>query len=260
MRERIMATIAQLRAALCAKANQEKAKVLQRFFKTGKGEYGQGDVFLGLTVPQCRMLTKEYRELSLVDIEKLLRSKIHEERLVALLILVQRYHDSSKTPKRDSFARPSSFVPQPIVQCYLANTRYVNNWDLVDLSAPKILGAAIFGDRIAKSTRAEDRGYRTLTRLARSKNLWERRIAMVATLYLIQHNQFTETLRIARILLQDRHDLIHKAVGWMLREVGKRNFNLEEKFVRKHAAVMPRTMLRYAIERWPDKLRKEVMR
>jgi 3-methyladenine DNA glycosylase AlkD len=245
-----MMTLSSLHRAVRAQADKARAIISQRFFKTGKGEYAEGDVFMGLTVPQCRALAKEHRDLALPDIERLLRSKIHEERLVALLILVQHFSLAVKIAITHRNARPSISVCTRIIECYLKNSRYVNNWDLVDTSAPKILGAAMFNGLVSRHA---------LLRFARSTNLWERRIAMVATLYLIQHDQYTETLRIARILLHDSHDLIHKAVGWMLREVGKRNLKIEEQFVRQYAAIMPRTMLRYAIERWPELMRKEVM-
>ncbi len=219
-------------------ANPAKAKALQRFFKTGQGEYAEGDVFAGLTVPQSRILAKKFGSLSLSDARKLLRSKIHEERLIALLILVEQ------------FGQGEGGIQKQIVKLYLANTKYINNWDLVDLSAPKILGAATFRGSPSKSL---------FTRLARSKSLWERRVAMLATLAFIQKKHFAETLRLAKILLKDDHDLMHKAVGWMLREVGKRDQEVEEKFLKKYYKTMPRTMLRYAIERCPEKLRKKYL-
>ncbi|RJR15058.1 DNA alkylation repair protein [Candidatus Microgenomates bacterium] len=207
--------------------NPQKAKFLQRFFKTGKGEYAEGDVFWGLTVPQSRSLVKKYKALSLTDIKILLTSKIHEQRLIALLLLVDKFN------KGDEKVRPEIF------KLYLAHTKYINNWDLVDLSAGNIVGAYL-------TKRPRD----VLYKLARSKNLWEKRIAMIATFYFIYElKEYEDTFTIAEILLHDTHDLIHKAVGWMLREVGKRiSRKVEKQFLDKHAHEMPRTMLRYAIE------------
>ncbi len=219
-------------------ADPAKAKILQRFFKTGPGEYAAGDIFLGLTVPQSRVLAKKFSDLSLDDIQKLICSKIHEERLIALLILVERFRQGDPASQKQ------------IVKLYLANTTCINNWDLVDLSAPRILGAAIFGGLTSKSI---------LTRLARSRNLWERRIAVISTFYFIQRDQFEETLRLAGILIQDKQDLIHKAVGWMLREIGKRDQAIEEAFLKRYYKIMPRTMLRYAIEKFPEKLRQRYL-
>jgi len=212
--------------------NQAKAKLLSGFFKTGKGEYGEGDVFLGISVPQQRQVAKDYLNLSLVDLQKLLSYKIHEYRLVALLILVGQYNKYENLRKK-------------IVDFYLKNTKNINNWDLVDLSSHKILGHYFF-----------NKNRKILYKLVRSKNLWERRIAILSTAYFISQNQFKDTLKIAGILLNDEHDLIHKAVGWMLREVGKRDQPTEERFLKKHYQKMPRTMLRYAIERFDEKKRQ----
>lgn len=217
-------------------ANPVVAQVMQRFFKTGKGQYGEGDVFLGLKVPQSRLIAKKYIDLSLSDIKKLLSSKIHEERLIALLILVDKF---SKGDKREK---------DTIVQFYLRSTRYINNWDLVDLSADKIVGAYL-----------RDRPRNILQKLARSQDIWERRIAMIATFNFIKNGELSDALKIAAMLLRDKHDLIHKAVGWMLREIGKRSRETEEKFLRQHAKSMPRTMLRYAIEHFTEKSRKFYM-
>ncbi len=210
-------------------ANPEKALVLQKFFKTGPGEYGEGDIFLGVVVPDTRKIVKKYLDLDKKDILKLLRSRIHEERLAALLLLINRFN----------------FEKEKIFQLYLKNTKYINNWDLVDLSADKIIGGYLF-----------DKPKDILFKLASSRNIWERRIAIIATFNFIKRNRFKETLEISEILLQDDHELIQKAVGWMLREVGKRNMSLEEKFLKKHHKKMPRTMLRYAIEKFPEKTRK----
>jgi 3-methyladenine DNA glycosylase AlkD len=205
---------------------------MQRFFKTARGQYGEGDIFLGLTVPQSRMIAKLHKAPGADAVQELVQSNIHEERLVALLMLVSKYESGDKQ----------------VVQVYLDNLHYVNNWDLVDLSAPRILGAHLF-----------DKERSMLFKLAKSDNLWEKRIAIVSTLYFIRRNDFGDTIKIAEILLGDKHDLIHKAVGWMLREVGKRDLLVLEKFLALHRTKMPRTMLRYAIERLPEKKRKFYM-
>lgn len=223
----------QLRRELKKKADPKRAKLLQGFFKTGPGEYGEGDVFLGITVPESRKTAKKFKDLPLADVKKLLKSKYHEERLVALLILVHVFQSEEK--KREA-----------IYAFYLKNTKYINNWDLVDLSAHKIVGPWL-----------EDKPRAILTELAKSKNLWERRIAILSTFHFINKGDCKDALRIAKMLLHDKHDLIHKAVGWMLREVGKRcSMKEEEDFLRKHYREMPRTMLRYAIERFPEKKRQ----
>lgn len=214
-------------------ADPARAKVMQGFFKTGPGQYGQGDVFAGIAVPQSRLMAKKYAHLPLADVGQLLQSEVHEERLVALLILIGKY-------KGD---------PDKIAKFYLANLGRVNNWDLVDVSAPGILGAHLLN---------KDRA--VLYRLARSKVLWERRVAIISTLAFIRKGEFEDTLKIAEMLLSDRHDLMHKAVGWMLREVGKRDLATEEVFLQKHCRSMPRTALRYAIERLPEQERRAYMR
>lgn len=211
-------------------ADLEKAKILQRFFKTGAGQYGEGDIFLGITVPQSRQLAKKFKDISLHEVKSLLNSKIHEERLVGLLILVHKHASADK-------AETAKF--------YLDNLQNVNNWDLVDLTAPNILGSFL----------AENKDRSLLYTLAKSENIWERRIAIVSTLFFIRKNNFRDTLQISEMLIKDKHDLIHKAVGWMLREVGKRDQAALEAFLEKHHKVMPRTMLRYAIERLSDRKR-----
>jgi len=226
--------LSELKEELRFKANPEKAKLLQGFFKTGKGEYGEGDIFLGVVVPESRKIAKKYADLALADVEKLLHSKIHEERLTALLILVDKFHAGKEQKKIYNF--------------YLQNTKYINNWDLVDLSAHKIVGAYL-----------TDKSKSILIKLARSRNLWERRIAVIATFSFIKDNRFKESLKIAKILLNDEHDLIQKAVGWMLREVGKRDLKTEESFLREYCKKMPRTMLRYAIEKFPERKRKRFL-
>jgi len=226
----------QLQKELKSIANPQKAKLLQGFFKTGKGEYGEGDVFLGITVPQSRKIAKKYYSLGMKQLEELIESKIHEERLIALLILVRKFSEGSDPVKKK------------IYDFYLKNTKHINNWDLVDLSAPNIIGMHLL-----------DKDRKILYDLAKSKNIWERRIAVLATFQFIKNNQFDDSLKIAEMLLADKHDLIHKAVGWMLREIGKRNLKAEIKFLNNHYKKMPRTMLRYAIERLPEDLRRHYL-
>lgn len=210
----------------------EVAAILARFFKTGPGQYGEGDRFIGVKVPTIRKVAKEFKDLPLGEVECLLHSEIHEERLLALVILILQFE------KGDDATRKS------IYDLYLANTRHINNWDLVDLSAPQIVGGYL-----------ENRSRKPLARLAKSESLWERRIAVVATHWFIRHGDYADTLRIAEKLLGDKEDLIHKAVGWMLREIGKRDVTVLEEFLERHCGVMPRTMLRYAIEQFPEKKR-----
>lgn len=207
-----------------------------RFFKCGPGEYGEGDAFLGVMVPPLRSLSKKYTSIDVPEAVALLQSKWHEVRLLALMILVHKYD------RGDAAARAE------IYRSYLANTNRINNWDLVDVSAHKIVGVHL-----------RDRDRAPLLALAKSESLWERRIAIIATLDFIRQDDFRDTLRIAEVLLTDRHDLIHKASGWMLREVGKRDQAVLERFLRKHSPVMPRTMLRYAIERFSPELRAKYM-
>jgi 3-methyladenine DNA glycosylase AlkD len=227
-----------IRKELQGVSNPEKAKSLQRFFKTGPGQYGEGDQFYGIVVPSIRKVVKAHLCAAEDDLLDLLHSLYHEERMAALFILVSQYKRGDARKK------------EAIFQLYLANTFRINNWDLVDLTAPHIIGQHLYG-----------RDTSLLTKLAMSENLWERRIAMLATLYFIQEGESRETLRIAELLLRDSHDLIHKAVGWMLREVGKRcSLKDECDFLDIHAETMPRTMLRYAIERFPEKLRLQYLR
>ena len=212
----------------------KKAKILQRFFKTGKGEYGEGDIFLGIPVPKQRKIAKKYSNITLSNIQSLFGSKIHEYRLVGLLVLIFKYKESSVKDK------------EKIFNFYLKNTKNINNWDLVDLSAPNIIGEYTY---LKKDSRV-------LFTLAKSNNLWEKRIAMISTYAFIKKQEFNEAFKIAEILVYDKHDLIHKVVGWMLREIGKRNQDIEEEFLKKYAYNMPRTMLRYAIEKFDKKKRK----
>ncbi len=216
-----------LRAELKQNADPKQATILRGFFKTGKGEYGEGDIFLGLTVPEQRAIAKNYQNLPLADLLKLLHSKIHEERFTALVLMVNLYQKGDSALKKQ------------IYNAYLANSKWINNWDLVDTSTPQIIGDYLynFGD------------VRTLNKLAKSNLLWDRRIAILATFTFIRNNNFKPTLNIAKTLLRDKHDLIHKAVGWMLREVGKKDLKVLKQFLDDHAHEMPRTTLRYAIEK-----------
>jgi 3-methyladenine DNA glycosylase AlkD len=218
-------------------ANPERAKIHQKFFKTGKGEYGEGDVFLGVVVPDLRKIAKKYKDIELKELKTLLNSKIHEERFVSLLILIDKFEKKDEKEKKE------------VVDFYLENLKNINNWDLVDVSAHKILGSYLF-----------DKDRKVLYNLATSKNLWEKRISVIATLYFISKNDFSDTLKISEVLLKDKHDLIHKAVGWMLREVGKRDLQIEEDFLKKHYKKMPRTMLRYAIEKFPEEKRQKYLK
>lgn len=222
-------------AALKADATAERALVSARYFKTGPGQYGEGDIFIGLTVPQVRSIVRTFKELPLHETEKLLHSPIHEERLTALLILVSQF-ERTKEPS----------LQKEIVDLYLKNTHFINNWDLVDSSAPYILGPYLW-----------TRPKALLTKLARSKSLWERRIAMLSTFYFIKQGDCKEALQIVELLLTDSHDLIHKAVGWMLREIGaKCGRDILKDFLAKHYKKLPRTTLRYAVEHFPETERK----
>ncbi len=212
------------------------AKHSKHFFKTGKGEYGEGDRFLGIRVPVIRKEVKKFKDISHSEIQKLLHSAFHEERLCALLLLVQ------------SFAKGSEKDKNRIYEIYLNNTAYINNWDLVDSSAYQIVGAYL-----------ADKDKKPLYDLAEADSLWERRIAIMATFYLIKRDRFDDALAISRRMIHDKEDLIHKAVGWMLREIGKRDIAVEQAFLKKHYKKMPRTMLRYAIEKFPEKERKRYL-
>ena len=214
-------------------ANKIIAEHSQRFFKTGKGQYGEGDIFLGIRVPVLRKIAKKFRRISLAEVSKLLESKFHEERLLSILMLVNLFKSGDEDDQ------------ELIYELYLDKTKFINNWDIVDISAGNIVGAFLF-----------EKDKAPLYRLVFSENLWERRIAIVATFYFIRNDEFDDTLKIAEILFTDKEDLIHKAVGWMLREVGKRVIEIEEEFLEEHYLKMPRTMLRYAIERFPETRRK----
>ena len=231
--------INELREKIKEEADSEKAKNLQRFFKTGDGEYGEGDVFLGITVPKQRKIIKEFKDkITLKDAEELLRSKIHEERLIALLLLIEKYKKANLEGKKDIF------------DFYLKNTARINNWDLVDLSAPNIVGDFLLDKKQEREI---------LYKLAKSDSLWEKRISIISCFGFIRQGDFKDALAISEILLKDKHDLIHKAVGWALREIGKKDQQIEEKFLQKHYKNMPRTMLRYSIEKFPESLRKRYL-
>lgn len=230
-------SLSQLIAEMDSLKSDHQATVLQRFFKTGKGQYGEGDIFLGIKVPVQRKISKKYDHLLLSDLECLLNSKTHEHRLTSLFILILQFTQAAQEKR------------QGLYEFYLKNTKNINNWDLVDLSAPKIVGTHLLSN---------DRS--VLRRLATSPNLWERRIAIISTFAFIYKQEHEDTFSIAELLLRDDHDLIHKAVGWMLREVGKRiSEELECSFLDKHYRTMPRTMLRYAIERFEEQKRKRYL-
>ncbi|PIN90440.1 DNA alkylation repair protein [Candidatus Pacearchaeota archaeon CG10_big_fil_rev_8_21_14_0_10_35_13] len=216
--------------------DKKHAILLQRFFKTGKGEYGEGDKFLGITVPEQRKIVRKYwNDTTIEELEEMLTNEYHEIRLTALLMLTARYEKKNEERKK-------------IKELYLRNTKNINNWDLVDLSAPRIIGAWVLKNPSEK---------KILYEMARSKDLWKKRIAIISTAWLIKNNQYKETIELSEILLEDKHDLIHKAVGWMLRELGKKNEPALELFLEKNYKKMPRTMLRYSIEKFPEKTRKE---
>ncbi len=219
--------------------NKEKAVVLSGFFKTGEGQYGQGDKFLGLIMPIQREIAKRFSMLNFSCIKQLLKSEYHDCRMIGLLILTYKYE------KGDDKLR------QKIYRFYLKNLKAVNNWDLVDLTVPNIVGRYLW-------ERGGDRA--VLYKLVNSKKLWERRIAILATFYFLKNKDFKDALKLAKMLLQDKEDLIHKATGWMLREIGKRNLTELIKFLDKHALVMPRTMLRYSLEKLPEKQRLYYMK
>jgi len=229
--------VTQIMAELQSLGDPERAKHSQRFFKTGPGEYGAGDVFLGIRVPVQRAVARRYRKVTLTEILELLQSPYHEARLTALFLLV------------DLYKRGAVDLKTAIYQAYSGNVSRINNWDLVDSSAPHIVGHFLF-----------DKSREPLLVLARSTDLWQRRIAIIATQYFIRHYEFEATLQLAEILLHDPEDLIHKAVGWMLREVANRSQPRAEEFLRLHYQEMPRTMLRYAIEKFQENLRQAYLK
>jgi 3-methyladenine DNA glycosylase AlkD len=226
-------TVNQIRKAMRRLGSRERAELSQRYFKTGPGQYGEGDIFLGLNAAELKGLASEHRTLAMDDLLLLLKSTVHEERMLALMIFVRAFTKGDETTKKR------------IYETYLANTRFINNWDLVDASAHHIVGHFLM-----------DKSRKPLYALARSSSLWERRIAIISTFWFIRQNQLADTLRISKILISDKEDLIHKAVGWMLREGGKRDQTVLENFLKEHYKKMPRTMLRYAIEKFPEPLRQ----
>jgi 3-methyladenine DNA glycosylase AlkD len=229
-------TSAALRRELKAVATPERAAGAARYFKTGPGEYGEGDVFLGVTVPDLRKIVRRYKALRLDEVERLLATGEHEVRSAALLVLVAQYEAGDAAVRRQIF------------DLYLSNTRYINNWDLVDCSCREIVGT-----HLLTASR------KLLTRLAKSKSLWERRIAMISTMTLVRQGDLADALRVAEMLLDDRHDLIHKAVGWVLREVGDVDRPALLGFLKQHYARVPRTALRYAIEHLSPEERKRIL-
>jgi 3-methyladenine DNA glycosylase AlkD len=232
-RHNIQMTYKEPHSALLKLADKDKGATLQRFFKTGKGEYGEGDKFIGVMVPSIRKLSTQFNQLALTDIQKLLRSPYNEERLLGFLILINQFQ---KSPEE---------IKVKLYRFYLKNLRYVNNWNLVDGSAPYIMGPYL-----------ENRSRNILYQLIKSKNIWKRRIAILSTFHFIRNHDYKDALKMIRMLLNDKHDLIHKASGWMLREIGKRDENVLETFLAEHYLKMPRMMLRYAIERFSERKRK----
>ncbi len=229
-------SLAELKKTVKKNSNAYLSEFLQRFFKTGKGDYAEGDVFAGIKVPVSRKIARQFKDLSLNELSILIKSKIHEERLIALFILVDKMKKADEKKK------------EKIFKFYIKNLRYVNNWDLVDLSAEKIIGEYLF-----------DKERKILFDLAKG-DMWERRIAVISTFNFIKKNDYSTSLKISKLLLKDKHDLIHKAVGWMMREIGKRDINAEEDFLKIHYKNMPRTMLRYAIEKFPEIKRQAYLR
>ena len=223
----------QIYNALVARSDEEKKIVLPRFFKTGKGQYGEGDIFLGVTVPNIREVAKEFKDINIDIIEKLIHSPWHEMRMCALLILV---NNSKKEVTKDTF------------EFYLSQTKYINIWDLVDLSAPQIVGKFLL-----KKERD------IIYRLAESDLLWDNRIAIVSTLTFIRNNDLDDTYKLSLKMMNHKHDLVHKAIGWMLREAGKRDAKRLYNFVMEYKNIMPRTMLRYSIEKFDKETRNELM-
>ncbi len=218
-------------------ADANRANISKKFFKTGPGEYGEGDIFLGIRVPLLRNISKEYEDVESEILKLLLNSPVHEERLLSLFILIRQYQNGTDGKK------------EKIFKFYINNTRFINNWDLIDISAPHIVGDWLM-----------DKSKKPIYKMAKSKSLWERRISIVATFTFIKHGMFSDTFDITKDLLQDKEDLIHKAAGWMLREVGKRDVLILKSFIKEHYANMPRTMLRYAIEKFPEPERKAYLK
>ena len=226
--------IISLKSSLYSQKDEVQAAILSRFFKTEKGDYGEGDQFLGIRVPVIRKIVKDYHFLSFDNIQELLNDSIHEIRFAALVVLIQKFNQSD------------SINQEKIFHFYLKNIRnHINNWDLVDLSCPQIVGKFLW-----------DKNRSCLYSLSESDSLWEKRVSIISTLYFIRNGDYADTLKISKLLLNDKHDLIHKAIGWMLREVGKKDINIERKFLEEYSQDMPRTALRYAIEKMDEKERK----
>ncbi len=232
-----MTMLNKLKKELKSLADPERARHESRYFKTGKGEYGEGDIFLGIKTVLKRQLAKKYVDLSLKDVEFLMTSKFHDYRQIALFVITNKYIKGDDKLRKEIF------------NFYLNHTKYINNWDLVDISAHKIVGDYLLN---------KDR--KILYKLAKSKDLWEKRISIISTFAFIDEDDFKDSLQIAEILLHDEHDLIHKAVGWVLREVGKKDQDVEEKFLKKYYSVMPRTILRYAIEKFEENKRQKYLK
>jgi len=239
MHQNTIMTADHIRKEIESLSNPEKAKILQRFFKTGPGEYGDGDLFLGIQMPYIRQLVKLNNKTPLSEIQALITDPVHEVRMAGALLLVECFKRSDQSGKKDCF------------DFYIAHAKKINNWDLVDLTCHHIVGAWLW-----------DKDRTPLYQLAQSQNLWEQRISMISTFYFLRKNDFTDTLELAKLLLNHKHDLIHKAVGWMLREVGKRNQDVETDFLEQDNRYlkMPRTMLRYAIEKYPEDQRLGFLR
>lgn len=236
-----MQALKSLKKEMNSLKDPKKREILQKFFKTKKGEYAEGDIFFGITVPKTRIVAKKYSaKMSLNETEELLHSKIHEERLCALLILIEKYKEKNCSDK----------TKKEIYNLYLRNTKFINNWDLVDLSAQHIIGKYLFENKNELNV---------LEKMAKSNLLWDRRIAILATFYFIYQKDFEHTLKLSKILLHDKEDLMQKAVGWMMREIGKRDLSVEENFLKENYKTMPRTMLRYAIEKFPESKRKKYL-
>jgi 3-methyladenine DNA glycosylase AlkD len=232
-----MHTFKDIKSDLLKKADKQKAKILQRFFKTGPGQYGEGDVFIGVVVPEQRRTAKKFRDAGLTEVEKLLHDKIHECRLTALLILCEKFDSAGQNGQKEIF------------ELYIKNYNYINNWDLVDLSSPKIAGQYL-----------SDKDRSCLIEFANSDTLWKQRIAVIATFAFIKNNDFNDILKLAKLLINHKHDLIHKAVGWMLRETGKRDIDVLISFLNRYYKKMPRTMLRYAIEKFDKETREKYLK
>ena len=226
------------REEIRALANKEIAQHSLRFFKTDKGEYGHGDLFLGVRAPKIRLIAKKHIDISITDMKTLICSKYHEERFLGLIILVNKYAKTKDKKNRNQ-----------LYKIYVSSFKYINNWNLVDVTCPHVTGKHLI-----------DKDRTILYKWAKSEDLWTKRIAMVSTFTFIRKNDLEDTFKIAEILLQDKHDLIHKAVGWMLREAGKRDIKKEEAFLKKHYKTMPRTMLRYAIEKFPETKRQKYLK